>query len=263
MLIMKTCNQFIFIGIFTVFSIIVLGCTPRNSDRQIEQNVEFSAELNGQKAGLPPAINLIQHSNFAADYHPDRYARIWGWSTDGKAAYSLEGRINSEASYQKDFFILDLSSNNVLFSLTIFPDSAENWIEDESFFEIQGKDIMNALETHEIIEQKTDFLPFPMTKNNNIYNAGIINIEYGEDEQWLLGDTILRYTLSFTANDKIILNETLKPFLWLYDVYVCGYFLSPSENKILIVIAEDLGLYQHGGILYRFIGFSLGESLDY
>jgi len=275
---LKTFNQLISVGIFTVLSIILITCAPKNSDKQTELKTELSGELNGviaiqtensdeshkaawQEFDFPPKINLIQHSNFASSYHPVRYARIWGWSADGKAAYSIEGGLNSEASYQIDFKILDLDTNNELFNLTIFsdiyPDSDNDWA--EAYFKIHREDIVNALITHRINKQQTDFLPFPITKNNNRYYAQIIDIEYGEDEKWLLGDTILKYTLSITDNDKRKIIGTYKPFLWLFDADVCGYFLSPLENKILIVIAEDLGQYQHGGILFRFIGLLAEE----
>jgi len=279
-------NRNFFAIFLIIISIFLITCTPKNSNRQIVQNYESSDVLNNelavqeiivqidnngkinplfdelsivesQESNFLPGINLIQYSKFASDFHPGRYARIWGWSTDEKAAYSIEGRINSEASYQIDFFIFDLVANNVLVSLTIYPDYAEGWADDETFFEVQGADILNALRTYEIIEQQTDFLPFPMTRNNILYNAQITDIEYGEDEQWLLGDTILSYVLSVTANDSKKIIGTFTPFLWLYDVDICGYFLSPFDNRILIVVAEDLGFYQHGGILYRFIGFQL------
>ena len=278
---LKTCNQFISIGIFTALSIIVIACTSRNAYSQVEKNVEQPCESNSviaaqvgsgseldvvssQGFNLPPVINLVQYSDFASGYHPVRYVRVWGWSKNGKIAYSIEGGLNSEASYQINFAVLDLVTNNESFNLTIlidiYPGSADDWA--EVFFEEHRADIVNALITHEIIEQQTDFLPFPMLRNNNLYYAQITDTEHGEDEKWLLGDTILRYSLSVAANDRKKIIGTFKPFLWLADVDVCGYFLSPFENIILIVIAEDLGLYQHGGILYRFIGFQLGEILD-
>ena len=281
---MKTCNQFTFIGFLTLLSIILMACTPRNFDRQTESDIEPSNVLNSvivtqaENEGkfnstinelytvgffeLPPKINLIQHSNFALSFHPVRYARIWGWSADGRVAYSIEGGINSEASYQIDFVILDLITNNVLYNLIIHSGSANDWVEGEALFEVHGTSIENALRTHGIIEQMTDFLPFPMVRNDIMYYAQIIDIEHGEDEQWFLGDTILKYTLSIAANNGRKIIETFTPLLWLFDVDVCGYFLSPFENRILVVIAEDLGQHQHGGILYRFIGFHLGESFD-
>jgi len=209
---------------------------------------------------LPPQINLIQHSNFASSFHPVRYARIWGWSTNGRVAYSIEGGINSEAGYQIDFVIFDLVANNTLFNLTVFSGPANDWLEGEVLFYAYKTPILNALRTYEIIEQRTDFFPFPLIKNNIAYYANIVDVEYGEDEQWLLGDTILRYTLLITADAGKQTIDTFTPFLWLFDVDVCGYFLSPFENIILVIIAEDLGQYLHGGILYRFVGFHLEEN---
>jgi len=279
---LKNFRKIIFAIILVVLSIILTTCTQKSSNGQIEHNIELSGELNDvivtqtengdeshvvgyQGLGSQPGINLIQHSNFSSDFHSVRYARIWGWSTDGKVAYSFEGRLNSEASYQIDFFILDLVTDNILFSLIIFSEfceSADDWIEGDALFKAHEAAIVDALRTHKIIEQQTDFLPFPITRNNIMYYAQITDFEYGENEEWSFEDTIIRHTLSVTANDRRKAIGTYKPFLWLADVDVCGYFLSPFENKILIVIAEDLGFYQHGGILYRFIWFDLEESFD-
>ena len=180
---------------FTVLSIVLIACTPENSYGQTAQDFI-----------LPPQINLIQHSNFASSFHPVRYARIWGWSANGRVAYSIEGGLNSETGYQIDFVILDLITNNVLFNFTDFSGSANNWVEGEALFYVHKTSILGALRTYEIIDQRTDFLPFPLIKNNIAYYAEIIDIEYGEDEHWQLGDTILRYTLSLTVDNRRKMN---------------------------------------------------------
>jgi hypothetical protein len=68
-----------------------------------------------------------------------------------------------------------------------------------------------------------------------------IDVIRGYDENVHFDDMVLKYSVLFTANDKRKTIGTFTPFRWLGDVYICGYFLSPFENRALEIIAEDLG----------------------
>jgi len=217
--------------------------------------------LGADELVFPPPINLLQYiepgSNSVSVRQNARLARVWGWSRDGKVVYSVEGGVNSEAGYSIEFVVLDLNTDKVLFNLEMNSRYVNNWAEGNALFNVYRASILNALRTHHIIAQRTEFLPFPFRRNNIVYDAQIIDIEIGEDEYWLLGNLILRYSVLATAGDRRKTLGNFTPFLWLNDVYMCGYFLSPFEDRALVVIAEDLGQYMHGGILYRFVDFHL------
>ncbi|MCL2444110.1 MAG: hypothetical protein FWD13_11710, partial [Treponema sp.] len=138
-----------------------------------------------------------------------------------------------------------------------YSESIDDWVDGIDLFYLHETSIQNALRTYEIIDERTNFLPFPLSRNNISYYARIDDFIYGEDEIWSLGETIIRYSLLVTANNESKVINTFKPFRWLTDADVCGYFISPCGNIILVIIAEDLGLYQHGGLLYRFVNLQL------
>jgi len=259
-----------------VFCMIILfpACSQKNNaanDNNVEAatesvltestnitNSEAKAVNTETKSDFPQkVINLLQYTDSEQKDYVTRYLRIWGWSGNGKLAYSFEGYINSESSYQIDFIIFDFNINEVIFSLSGEPTYDNDYLEGEELFNLLEDQIIDAFRTHEIIRQETEFLAFPITRNNIVYDVQIIDIEYGEDEHWMLGETMLKYTVLATVNNerKVIGNFT--PYRWLFDVHVCGYFLSPFENRALLIIAEDLGQYQHGGMIYRFISFDL------
>ena len=214
---------------------------------------------------LPPKVDLLQYidSDSPSVVATTRRARIWGWSADGKVAYSIEGPLNSETTFGIDFVIVDLHTNNVLFTVTLYPsrdDIWDEWSDGEVLFHRHRASLLDAMKTHGIVEQRTDFLPFPMRKNTIVFDANVIDFEYGEDEYYQLGSQVLRYSVSVTAGDNRYTKSIIHRSGWFFDAFVCGYFLSPFENRALIVIAGDLGQYLHGGVLYTLIGFHLEEG---
>ena len=279
---MKTRKWFGFIGILMLFAMNAIACATRRAEEQftwkaetadifytlLAEQVESENEakdihvVRDQGLVFPPRVNLLHYlevDSVAVQFN-SRFARIWGWSTDGKIAFSIEGAINSEASYQIEFVVLDLIENKVLFSLIEYSRSATDWLEGEELFKLYAGSINDALQTHNIIGQRAYFSPLPTIGDNMPGDVEIIDIERGEDEYWQLGETILRYSVLATTNKGSQILGTFTPFLWLFEVHVCGYFLSPFENRVLVIIAEDLGQYSHGGIMYRYIGFHLEED---
>jgi len=217
--------------------------------------------LWAQNLNFPPQINLLQYLdqniNSASVEQNVRKERIWGWSNNGKAAFSIKGCINSETSYSIEFYIIDLITDNILYNIVIYSTSNNNFAVGEDLFNVNKEVFLEAFRKYNIIQQRIDILPLPLRRNNIVYNAQIINIINGESERWNI-PSILEYTVLVTANNKSKILRKIIPYYYPVQLYICGYFLSPFENRIIIVMAEDLGGYLHGGILYEFIGCHLG-----
>ena len=219
--------------------------------------------LPAQELVLPPRVDLLQYvdSDSSSVKSNSRYARIWGWSEDGKIAYSVEGALNSETTFEIEFVVLDLVTDNVLFNFTVYDN--EWWAPGEAEVEImlnrRRPSILDAMKTHGIIEQRTDFMPFPFHRNGTVYDAQIVDIEYGITEFWDF-EVPVKYSVLVTANGKGKTIGSFIPYPWLGSVHVCGYFISPFEDRALAVVAEVLGQYQHGGVLFKFSGFHLEKG---
>ncbi|MCL1813549.1 MAG: hypothetical protein FWG29_08520 [Treponema sp.] len=124
--------------------------------------------LPAQELAFPPKINLFQYTASISQrpLYGFPNARIWGWSNNGKVAYSIETEVDGRGGQKIDFVVFDLISDETIFELKM--DSFDhNDVEDEILYNLFRSDIANA--------------------------------------------------------------------------FVCGYFLSPFENRALVVVAEEHG----------------------
>ena len=222
--------------------------------------------LFSQDFVFPPKVNLFQYTISQRYFHEFPHARIWGWSDEGKVAYSVDR--STLAGQIIDFVILDLVTNNNVFELRMAQYRHHYTIRDEALYSFYATDILDALRLHNIINERTDFLPFPFRANSIEYNVQLI-VEYQKD-QMDMGrddvDVVSRYMVAVTANDrrKIIANfdALSNVFISVFSVYVAGYFLSPFESRVLVVIAERFWMHSMWELRYRFIGFNLDIMLN-
>jgi len=212
--------------------------------------------LQAQELLFPPRINILDlDTGFGGVSFG---IRIWGWSIDGKVAVSVENWV-IEGGQSINFFILDLNSSDTLFYLGMHSFHSEGIeIIDEALYNANSAEILNALQSHDIIKLPSEFLQFPINRDDIIYNAQIINIVHGADE---FGDPgILKYDLLVITNDQKKSLRNFVPFL-VSEVSIMGYSLSPFENRIMIVVAE-LSWFQHGSRSLRFIGSYLASEFE-
>jgi hypothetical protein len=223
-----------------------------------------------RKLDLPPKINLFQYAEktpqSALYGFPD--ARIWGWSKDGKVAYSIERMIDGRGGQKIDFIIFDLIPDSIVFELLM--DSFDHDEIDEydytgaALYNIFSDEISNALKAHNIIGQRTEFSPLPIRQNNTEYNIGIIDTEHKKDDSGLGFDEVVsKYTVLATAGAKRKVIANLNPVKALtFRVYICCYFLSPFENRTLVIAAEEAFVFEGTELFYRFIGCHLGVGFN-
>jgi hypothetical protein len=223
-----------------------------------------------RKLDLPPKINLFQYAEKTPQSplygFPD--ARIWGWSKDGKVAYSIERIIDGRGGQRIDFIIFDLIPDSVVFELKM--DSFDHDEIDEydytgvALYNIFNDEISNALKTHNIIGQRTEFSPLPIRKNNTEYNIGIIDTEHKKDNSGLGFDEVVsKYTVLATTDAKRKVIANLNPLNALtFSVYISCYFLSPFENRALVIVAEEAFVFEGTELFYRFIGCHLGVGFN-
>jgi hypothetical protein len=218
-------------------------------------NVQF---LFAQQLAFPPKIEFGRTSNANG---PIRYdVRIWGWSANGKVAYSTEYEW-SEIIPQINFIILDLVSDKTLFSLCINVDELymNGEIKIEDVYNLNRNSILNALKKYNIVEQRTEFLQFPIKRNNATYDCRITNVKQGENEYG--DDKVLKYTVLVTMDNKRKIMGNFTPPPSVDEVYVKGCFLSPFENRAMVAVAE-WSWYQYGTRRLIFIGCHLGVGFN-
>ncbi|MDR0453290.1 MAG: hypothetical protein LBH05_00595 [Deferribacteraceae bacterium] len=226
--------------------------------------VFLNAHLSlAQELNFPQEINLFQYSKSVSErpLFMNRNARIWGWSNSGKVAYSIETAVDGRGGQIIDFAVLDLISDKPIFKLKM--DSFDhNDATDEALYNLFKANIFDALKTHSIIGQMTEFSKFPIRKNDMTYNGQITNIDYKKDKDGYLGyDTVTKYTVVATADNKRkIIGDFTPVNATTGYIYVCGYFLSPFENRALVVVAEEHFGHEGTELTYRLSGCHLGTG---
>ena len=218
--------------------------------------------LSAQKLNFPSKINFFQYSKSDSGHlYEIPNVRVWGWSKNGKVAYSIERKVEGRGGQEIDFIILDLITDNPVFELKM--DSFDNNdVEDEALYNMYRAAISNALKTNNIINQKTVFLPFPFTRNKTRYDSQIINTEYIKSD-FAFSFVVSEYTVLVTANDKRKITGNFAPVNSLTGyVYICGYIVSPYENRALVVVAEEHWGHEGTELTFRLSGCNLGVGFN-
>ena len=253
--------------LFVLIGLLILlnCCVQKNHDLDDSSPVPAALNVGTPEFSLPPGIDLFQYSasasgNFNMYEYPS--ARIWGWSTDGKAAISVERNEDGRGGKIINFFIIDLITDNIDFELKIDSFDHECYFANYSFedlFKTYNPTISSALRSNNIIsEQRNDFLSFPFRKNDITFNGQIIDLGYVEDEFGMFEEAVTRYSILLTAENRKKVIASFTPVSSVTGfIYVCGYFLSPFEDRIMIITAEEAFGYEGTRLNFRFNGFHL------
>lgn len=209
-----------------------------------------------------PAIDFNQYLNFKPMYTWSNI-RIWGWSRDSKIAYSNDKYIDGRGGVITTVAIFDLINDVIIWEKML---DSFNYEEEEN--EIIYSDAYNnfiidfrkTCEQNRIEFMQTKFLNLPIRFNKQTVNI-IIESNKKSDvrEEWesdFYGDIGNYKTIAENQGIKKIIHE--KTFSTAaVDVVVCGYFISPFEDRALIVIGEYVRVFEGWDIEYVFIGCHL------
>jgi hypothetical protein len=195
----------------------------------------------------PESINLLKYG-YNHLYSLSTF-RIWGWSEDGKVAYSIERCIDGTIYILHTAVIFDFIDDVFVWKNMITDDedlSEDDYI--DFYKEYEMVCIQNNIEPIQ-----TDFKELPISHNNYVFN---IIIDIIDEEETRYFDDIESYRVIVeTRGKKKIVKQ--KNDVWAFDVLPCGYFISPYENRALIVIAERVPGFEGADIEFYFIGCHL------
>jgi len=167
--------------------------------------------------------------------------RVWGWSDNGKIAYTKTDYLTDRGGSITKAIIFDLVSDLSLWEKYIDTDDYE----DENQFNVAYGDFINEfkpiLEQYQIKIMQTDLKSLPVIHDGNRINI-IVNpvLTRGwndaKDEDY--GRKYERFTVVAERDEKRkdIYNQN-NPGQSIRTVVPIGYFLSPFEDRALVVLA--------------------------
>ena len=224
--------------------------------------------LNASNFKIPSKIDLFQYAisnavttgNAISTLYGFPDFRIWGWSRDGKVAYSIERLIDGRGGRVIDFVVFDMITDKIIFELKM--DSFDYGDADfKSLYKLSKNKIINAMKKNKIVEKRTNFSAFPIKKNGKTYKCFrnmTINTENKEEDIMEFYGKKIKYDIIITLGEKSKIIKTEDVIV--LDVYVCGYFLSPFENRALVVIAEEKFVFEGTELFYNFSGCNLNTG---
>ncbi len=204
------------------------------------------------------------------DWLPIIEFRLWGWSRNGKVAYSIEQERDGIMDGYVEYYIMDMITDEIVFQLRISPSNKNTAIED-LYYKEQEK-ILKSINDHNIETYQSDCLPFPIQKGDFEYYC-FINEETAFQDTNLYGfgyRPIVKYDIIINRNGK---NKTIKTVTnERSSTRIAGYFMSPFENRALVVTIEGYFLPEitsYGNISgykvqysYVFSGCHLGVGFE-
>jgi hypothetical protein len=207
----------------------------------------------------PPFINFDKYLNLRLRTYTD--IRIWGWSKNGKAAYS------SYRYHEREIltvFIFDTVNDITVWQKSLEVDCIEY---DERLDVWNGKSYTEFIRDFRIVcgqngieFVQTPFMQVPVRHNDQTVNIIVEkNItppdlsqraEYG-------GGSIANYRIAAESQGrrKIIHEKSFAAYA--YDVNVYGYFIDPFNDRALIVIGEYADGWEESVVTFSFVGCHL------
>lgn len=263
--------------VMVVITIIIAACSRNKPLEQIEQNdevIELQSEPEIlQQTGIAgivalepitvsaqtmldlPAVNYLKFSEFNwALLYSD--IRIWGWSKDGKIAYH-ENRDGFERGNIEVVTIYDIINDKILSQEFLFDYDIYN-IET---YQIVINNFIDKCRENQIEFIQTEFLELPVMHNNQTVDiilekkeSSLSDFELDSDNQFgnIEGFKVIAKN---QGRQKTICEISLQRYA--YDVFLCGYFLSPFENRALVVVGEYIHIFEGAGVKFSFIGCHL------
>jgi uncharacterized protein (TIGR02145 family) len=152
--------------------------------------------------------------------------------------------------------VSSMVSDRVLFTLRI---DSEDYDEEKTFeqiYALKKKEIAAALEKHEIVERKADFLKFPLKTGDAEYKCHINQIKKDGD------DKITNYNVVIVKNGKEAKKISSVSKSYADTVLVLGYFLNPFEPTRMLVVTATNTQFEGNNFGLSFNGCDLTKGFN-
>jgi hypothetical protein len=198
-------------------------------------NIFLNINLFAQN--IPPYTDLLKYEE---DEHLFSFSvvQMWGWSRNGKVAFSIKKGIDGRGGTITTAFIFNFVDDIILWEESI--DSFDEDADYDGFYkEYNNVCIQNGIEFVQV-----EFEKLPMRHNNQTYN---VIVEFDDRDN----DSIdCRVSVETQGKRKMVQRNSL-------GGWPLGYFISPFENRALIAMGRGVRAFEGYDIEFYFIGCHL------
>ena len=219
-----------------------IGSFPQNTPNPNFKKIDLLRYINLRDIEYPDQRSYPNYSGSGQDVQID------GFSRSGKVAFIVKTGIEGRGGTITDAYILDLIEDKIVY---------QNSIDDYYFYQVlynyDGKTI-NSLynlayalflsdykeksEQNEIVFSTVGFNNLPINLNNQLINITLekskVNKTFIGDESWRNNAYTFQYQAIAESGGKRKTITSGEEFA--YDILLCGYFMSPFENRALVII---------------------------
>jgi len=249
-------------------------------DYEESENIRnLKINYGAENVSLPPMIDLFKYDEELEHYISFNYwfssrnnFRLWGWSRDGKVAYSFADNWDGPGWISTEVYILNINDNKVLWKNSVVDngegremihsegkgyDEEGPIIDYEAFF----SEFRNICANNRIEFVQTEYKKLPIIHNNRTFNI-IKEINKRKNPEYDY-ETIENYKIIIEAQGrrKVINEDSFSGSgsnrNIIFNIFSLGYFISPFENRALIIIGRHIYHYEGTNNDFILIGFHL------
>ncbi|MBR5645941.1 MAG: hypothetical protein IKX23_04810 [Treponema sp.] len=242
-------------ALFFICIISLFNASVFSQSKKSEKQIESVKDINLSKIRMNPFMKKGQKADSVQMIsYPDIYAL--GFSKEGLFAYitcrSVDGRGGSKVIFQ----IIDLVTDDIVNRIEKDTDDSYEIDAVKEMIFCEGSAMDKALKDNSIIINNCTWKTFPVTHRGTKISVNIEKNILEEKEYDFLTKLDYKITASNGSGKEKILAQ--KKNQVLEDVYACGYFENPYEDRIAVIIGEEkLGFEGSHDIYYECTGCNL------
>jgi hypothetical protein len=212
---------------------------------------------------FPPPIDYFQYIDSTSRMSQNSISdlRFWGWSKNSNVAYTITRSLAPMKGY-----IFTAVIFNTIHDIFVWQDSLNsNDFEENGYTAAYNNFVNNFISRagqNGIEFTQADFKGFPIRHNNQTVNIKVVTFEKTGEWHEVYGN-IGGYGIIVESNVRGAKPVYKKTLDWpVMDVIPCGYFISPFEDRALIVIGEYALDFEGYDVRYVLTGCHLSTGFD-
>jgi hypothetical protein len=242
------------------------------SEKEYAETPEITADT-ATPISPPAIVDLFKYdeakTHFISynNWFSSRYDfRIWGWSKDGKVAYSYTEFQDGAGWETKYFYILNFIDDEIIWKYSIDDYEGKQMLYTEGEGSAEGPPIdydslyrryMNICKDEGIEFIQAEFKKIPIMHNNKVYNVVVDQNKRNDSDDYGY-DTVKNYKIVVETQGKSkVINEDTFSEPVVFDIFSLGYFISPLENRSLIIVGRHIRHWEGTNNDYIFVGCHL------
>jgi hypothetical protein len=216
-------------------------------DLKLFSPFDYAAENTGSYGPGNPMGTLYEYPEFC----------VVGWSKDGKVAIASCVAVEGRGGETATFYVQDLVSDEILWTESF---DSEDAASTEGFFnyciKTYAAKIDSVLEKYDIQLLNSKFLALPVESNGAKIEFAAIQKRTNDEEEFI---PEMNYSIKATKNgaSKTVVD---KKSVQAYEIYLCGYMMSPMEDRAMLIYAERVMAFEGAGLRYHIAGCDLNKG---